>query len=309
MKIALLALAAAITIFAALNSIASRIAAGDYRGALAALDAVSTDRRTAEWHLLESKAYDGLNDPTKAVQQAQAAIDMDPRSEPARLQLATIFLARNTPDAAYEILTEALPMFPDSVLIRLGLGLSLNGMRRYDDAIRDLDDCLRLRPDLGPAFDALGSAYLNKGDYEGLMRAAAAYERRNPDDFRGPYYEADAREELSMDAAGTETLVRRSLALNANFAAAHALAGRVLLDENRPGDAVPELREAIRLRPGYTAAHLYLSRALRKLGNAAEAQAEAREVARLNDEENRPAPHLLYHRGDRPADSLKPDQK
>ena len=100
--------------------------------------------------LLASKAEDGLNDAAKAVDEAQQAIDLDPHSEPARLQLAQIFLTRNTPEAAYEIFSEALPLFPDSALIRLGAGLALNQMRRYGDAIPILKDCLKLNPDLGP---------------------------------------------------------------------------------------------------------------------------------------------------------------
>jgi tetratricopeptide (TPR) repeat protein len=294
---------------AALDAIASRITAGDYRGAVAALDAISAADRDAEWHLLGSKAFDGLNDPARAVAEAQIAIEMAPRNETARLQLAGIFLSRNTPDAAYEILSDALPLFPDSPMIHLGRGLALNGMRRYEDAIRDLNECLRLKPDFGSAFDALGAAYLNKGDYEGLLREAAEYSRRNPSDFRGPYYEAAAREELGMDALQTEPLARRSLELNPRFAAAHALLGRVLLDLNDPAQAVSELRDAIRLRPGYAPAHLYLSRALRKLGKAEEAQKEAAEVSKLNEEESRPVPHLLYHRGNRPPTSENGVQK
>ncbi len=303
MKMLWLALLATLCAGATLDTAESELAAGRYRDAVAALDSIQADARGAGWHLLKSKALDGLNDPARAVAEAQQSIQLDPRNESAWLQLATIFLSRNTPDAAYDILSQARPAFPDSVLIRLGLGLALNGMRRYEDAIRNLQECLRMKPGLGPAFDALGSAYLNMGDYEDLLREAASYSRANPRDFRGPYYEAAAREELALDPKAVETLAERSIALNPNFAAAHALAGRVLLDEGMPERAVTELREAIRLRPGYSPAHLYLSRALRKLGRNAEAEAEARELARLNEEQNVQPSRLLYHRGNLPAPS------
>jgi predicted Zn-dependent protease len=314
MKVAVFALSAVLAAYAAPDSIESRINAGDYSGALIALNSVPAQNRDARWHLLASKVQDGLNDPAKAVAEAQQAVDLDPASEPARLQLAQIFLSRNTPEAAYEILGEAMPLFPNSALIRLGAGLALNQMRRYADAIPILKDCLRLRPDLGPAFDALASAYLNSAAYETLLKESAEYSRAHPEDFRGFYYEAAARVELALDPPGAEGLLRRAIQLNPGFAAAHALLGRVLIELNQAQAAVPELKEAIGLRPGYTPAHLYLANAWRKLGKADLAREESQTVARLNEEESRPVPHLLYHRGSRPAQIQKsetsgPNQK
>jgi tetratricopeptide (TPR) repeat protein len=308
-KAAVLAVFAAATVLGWQGTIASRLEAGDFRGALTQMNAIPPDKRDAQWHLLASKAEDGMNDAAKAVDEAQQAIDLDPRSEPARLQLAQIFLARNTPEAAYEIFSEALPLFPKSALIRFGAGLALNQMRRYSAAISVLKDCLKLDPKLGPAFDALGAAYLNSGDYETLLREAAEYARMHPNDFRGLYYEAAARVELSMDDAGSEKLLRRSIELTPGFAASQTLLGRVLLNQNRVNEAIPELVEAIRLRPGYAPAHLYLAAAYRKAGKPELARDESREVARLNEEENRPAPHLLYHRGSRPASQSTTGQK
>jgi tetratricopeptide (TPR) repeat protein len=314
MRVAVLALSAVFAAYAAADAIETLIIGGNYSGALSALNSVPVQNRDARWHLLASKAEDGLNDPTKAVAEAQHAVDLDPRSEAARLQLAQIFLSRNTPEAAYEILNEAMPVFPNSALIRLGAGLALNQMRRYPEAIPVLKDALKLRPDLGPAFDALASAYLNSAAYETLLKESAEYSRTHPEDFRGFYYEASARVELALEPSVAESLLRRSILLNPNFAAAHALVGRVLLERGQTEVAVPELEEAIRLRPGYTPAHLYLAKAWRKLGKSDLARKESETVARLNEEESRPAPHLLYHRGNRRAQAEKaeasgPNQK
>lgn len=301
MRVAVLAVSAVLAAYAAPDSIESQINTGDYSGALAALNSVPDENHDTRWHLLASKAQDGLNNPARAVAEAQQAIDLDPASEAARLQLAQIFLSRNTPEAAYEILSEAMTLFPNSALIRLGAGLALNQMRRYADAIPVLKECLKMRPDLGPAFDALASAYLNSAAYEMLLKESAEYAHARPEDFRGFYYEAAARVELALERAPAEALLRRSIQLNPNFAAAHALLGRILVDRNQAEAAVPELRQAIHLRPGYTPAHLYLARAWRNLGKTDLAREESETVARLNQEESRPVPHLLYHRGNRPA--------
>src|SRR3712207_5053470 len=57
--------------------------------------------KSAHWHLLASKAYDGLNDPAKAVAEAEEALRRDPKQPVHHLQLAQIFLSRNTPKAAF----------------------------------------------------------------------------------------------------------------------------------------------------------------------------------------------------------------
>lgn len=295
----------------AFGPVEKQISAGDYRGALAALETSAPAERGIAWHLLASRCYDGLRDPARAVQEAQEAVDLDPRSESARIQLAQIFLTWNTPEAAWQILSDALPRFPQSALVRLGLGLALNGLQRYREAIPILRDCLRLRPDLGLAFDGLGNAYINADDFEGLLRESVDYVRSNPGDFRGYYYQAEARYKLGQGAAETEVLVRRSLELNPRFAAAQVLLGRLLLDRGRAEEALTALLEAARLRPNYAPAHLYLAFAYRRLGRADEAHRESDEVSKINNEQGSPVPHLVYHQGNRTAapKSPSPNQK
>ncbi|MGH9663247.1 MAG: hypothetical protein ACRD9L_02345, partial [Bryobacteraceae bacterium] len=74
---ALLAIAA---VSRGVSTIEQQIAAGEFRAALAALQATPGPERNARWHLLASRAWDGIDDPAKAVEEAQAAINLDPRS-------------------------------------------------------------------------------------------------------------------------------------------------------------------------------------------------------------------------------------
>src|SRR6476659_11110408 len=78
-----------------------QLAGGRYQDALAALQ--QNPERGFRWHLLASKTYEGLNDPARAVSEAEAALALEPRSEAAHLQLGQIFLSHNTPAAALEI--------------------------------------------------------------------------------------------------------------------------------------------------------------------------------------------------------------
>jgi len=284
------------------------LAAGEFRTAVAALKATPAPASsTARWHLLASKAYDGAGDPASAVHEAQEAIRLDPHNEGAHLQLAQVFLTRHTPLPAYEILSDALTLFPDSVLIRLGMGLALQDLQRYDEAARVLQECLRRKPDFPVAFDALATVYLDASRYDDLLSLSADYLRRKPDDYRGYYYLAATRTALGQDLSRTELMVEKAIQRNPKFAASYALLGKVRLKAGRAGDAIDPLMQAIQLRPNYSPAWLSLGNAYRKLGREEEAARAFAELRRLKEEERRPVYELQYHRG--PAAAPTPAQK
>ncbi|MEW5974257.1 MAG: tetratricopeptide repeat protein [Acidobacteriota bacterium] len=276
------------------------IGSGQYREALAELETISpSPPGTARWHLLASKAFDGLDDPTRAVEHAEAALALELKNEAHHLQLAQIFLSRNTPLAAYEILSEAQQLFPDSVLISLGKGIALKELKRYEEAEKELVEVLRRKPDLGLAFDALGTVYLNTARYQDLLRVAADYCNGSPNDFRGHYYLAAARHSLNMDPAESEGIVREAIRLNASFAASQALLGKILVDRERFVEAIPVLERAIALRSDYTPAHLSLIKAYRKVGEERKAEWQSTILRELNEKAKEPPAALLYHRKQR----------
>jgi protein O-GlcNAc transferase len=290
--LALLAVAAPDADFPAIERL---IAEGNYRQALTILE--NTQPVNAKWHLLASKIFDGLNDPARAVREAESALDLEPGNESHHLQLAQIFLARNTPLPAYEILSEAQQLFSDSLLIRLGKGLALKELQRYEEAEKELAECLRRKPDFGLAFDALATVYLHTIKFGDADRLAAKYISDNPADPRGYYYRAAALHGLMSESKETENLVRRAIQLNPDFAASHALLGKILLETGRTEDSVAALKEAIRLRPDYSPAHYHLANAYRTLGRHAEAARELEVVRELKERERQPVQSLRYHRG------------
>ncbi len=273
------------------SAIERKISAGDFRDALAQLESLT--ERPAAWFVLASKAHDGLNDPAKAVAAAETALKMDPRNEAAHVQLGYIFLARNTPAAAAEIFSEAEQVLPQSVPVRLGKGLALKELLRYDEAEKTLSDCWP-HP---IAFDALATVYLFRSKFAQTKALAIQFIASNPADYRGHYFLAAARDGLGeKDAADA---VRQSLARNSGFAAAHALLGKIQLREGALDQAIESFRAATRLRPDLTQAHLQLAQALQRSGRDAEAAREFATVRELKKKEAEPKPSLLFHRGNR----------
>jgi len=214
----------------------------------------------------------------------------------AYIQLAQIFLAHNTPAPALEIFSEALRIAPDTLLARVGRGLALKELQRFEEAEKELTACLIRDPRLAVAFDALAALYLQTSESGKLSRLSTGYIQTNPSDYRGYYYLAAAREREKENSQKVEQLLRQSLRLNPNFAASHALLGKLLTGENRLEEAALELGQAIKLRPDYPPAHLYLGNVYHKLGRAADAAREFQLLRELN-EKQQSRPTLVYRRG------------
>ncbi len=295
MRSLLLLLASAAWAQDALTPAERLIAEGQYQAALEVVRQNSAP--SVRSHLLASKAYDGLNDLARAVAEAEAALAIEPRSEPAHLQLGQILLSHNTPAAALDIFGEAQQIFPESFLVRLGKGLALKELQRYDEAVRELRKCLDQQPSSGIAFDALATAYLHSSKFEELVNVADVFVKGNPADYRGYYYLAAGQEGLGMPDDLSLELLRKSLERNSNFAASLGLLGKVLLRKNSVPEAVTVLERAVSLRPEHIPSHMSLANAYRKLGRDADAAREFRLIGELHERERQPKPSLLYHRG------------
>src|SRR4029077_20013497 len=116
------------------------------------------------------------------------------------------------------------------------------------------------------AFDALATVYLQGKRFSDLISAAQRFRQLNAADYRSWYFEAAALSPVFPHDSKAESLVREAVRRNPDFAAAHALLGKILLQSGQPKAALVPLNEAARLRPDYSPAYLYLSKAYRELG-------------------------------------------
>ena len=274
------------------GAIERSVSAGRYREALAQLE--RTAERPAAWHVLASKAHDGLNDPAHAVAEAEKALELEPGSEAAHVQLGFIFLSRGTPKAAVEIFTEAEKLLPDSLVVRLGKGLALKELQLYDEAEATLARCWP-HP---LAFDALATVLVQRTKFEQAKALSERFVKANPGDYRGYYFLGAAKNGLQEQ--GVREALRESLARKGDFAAAHALMGKLQMSDGEFLAAAASLEKAIRYRPDLVQAHLHLAQTYRKLGREEDALREFGVVSELKKKEAQPKPGLLYHRGGPP---------
>jgi protein O-GlcNAc transferase len=278
-----------------LEQVERALQAGAYRQALDGLAAIG--KQDARWHSAASRAWDGLNEPAKAVSHAEQALALEPGNAVYHARLGQIFLARNTPKAALEIFTEAAGLFPENFVVRLGRGLAAKEMQLYEEAERELRWCLRKQPAAALAFDALATLLVQLSRFDEARVLADGFVKVNPNDYRGPYFLAAARDGQQLEDAETLQLLAESLRRNERFAAAHALKGKVLLRRKNLAEAAASLQRAIALRPDLVQAHLHLARTYKESGDEPAAAREFEVVRQLKAKEQQPTPTLLYHRG------------
>lgn len=277
------------------RSAESLISQGRYEEALSELQrAPEETKATARWHLLSSKAYDGLRDPKHAVDEAQRALAVDPRNEASYLQLGQIFLSWNTAQPALEIFSSASALFPQSLPILLGRGIAELDLGRYKEAEQDLKSCLQKKPDLGIAFESLETTYLKTGQLEDAVNAARAYATNYPDDYRGHCYVAAATDEMQGDPKIVREALDAALRSKPDYVPAHVLEAKIALRAGETRRALDVLESAVRINSNYPVAHIELAKIYRKLGRNADAARELQIVEKLNADRGRT---LSYHRG------------
>ncbi|WP_164712565.1 tetratricopeptide repeat protein [Methylobacterium currus] len=150
-----------------------------------------------------------------------------------------------------------------------GLGLALSGLGAREEAVRHLDEALRLDPaDAGSALE-LGSLHATSGRPEAAL---AAYERAGA--FAPHLPEAHLGIGIASALLGrfeaAEAALREALRLRPDSVEALSSLGDVLRNRGRLDEAEATLRSALRLRPQDADAAVHLSFVLLQAGRHAE---------------------------------------
>jgi tetratricopeptide (TPR) repeat protein len=163
--------------------------------------------------------------------------------------------------AADRWLTKSVELAPDDAHAKYYLGRAKYNQKRFADAARIFKECLGLDPRNAKAADYLGRSY------EALGRT---------DDALAAY-----RSAVALDTGATPGNPEPYLDL-----------GTLLVENDRPGDALPHLLQAVGIAPADWRAHRGLGKAYLQLNRLPEAQAELRKAVALAPE-NGPLHYLL----------------
>jgi len=205
----------------------------------------------------------------------RTTLSRNPSSWMAHNNLAVLKLqgSRAELEEAIRHLQESLRLYPDHAEAHNNLGLAYQRMNRLADALREHSEAVRLRPDYLEATYNLGIDAQALGR---LDEAATHYRdalRLRPD-FAGAHNNLGTTlAQLGRYDEAVEEF-RATLRLEPGSAVVHDNLARTLVALGRPDEAVTALREAVRIQPGFTAARARLGQTLEALGRYDEAIAE-----------------------------------
>jgi Flp pilus assembly protein TadD len=194
--------------------------------------------------------------------------------------LGLVFLKQGQTDEALREFQAALRLKPDDALAHNNLGLALLNQGQTDEAIRQFQEAIRLKPDYAPAHYNLGLAFLHQGRTDDAISQCREALRLNPDD-------ASAHNNLGLALASqgrTDDAIsqyQESLRLNPDDTLTHVNLGNVLLKSGQTTGAISQFQEALRLKPDSAEAHNNLGLALLNQGQTDEAISQYLEALRL----------------------------
>ena len=161
-----------------------------------------------------------------------------------------------------------------------GLGDVFAKQGRTDEAIREYQEAIRIKPDHAEAHNNLGNALAKKGQTDEAIRQFREAIRLKPDDALG-YCNLGV---VLVGTGHTDEAIRlyqEAIRLQPDDADAHNNLGTALANKGQTDEAIRQFREAIRLKPDDADAHYNLGNALAQKGQTDEAIRHYQETIRL----------------------------
>ena len=176
---------------------------------------------------------------------------------------------------------QALEVTENNCLAHNNLGAALAKKGQIDEAIRQLQEALRLQPHFAPACNNLANALLLKGQIDEAIGQYQEAIRLNPDHAEA-YYNLGTALLLKGQTDEAIRQFQEVLRLKPDHAEAHYNLGNVLGSKGQTDEAIRQFQEAIRLKPDHPLAHYNLGNAFLLKGQMDEAIRQYLEALRLN---------------------------
>ncbi len=244
---------------------------GDLREALAAYQAADRALPNDSITLFNiGMALIELGDKARAEERLRRSIEVDPDYREPHFNLALILAERNDLVAAERHFRRAAEIDPDDLEARVRLAETLSRLDRPREALELLEEVLAMDPALPMARLALGAAHQTAGDRDAARTALLQVLEAAPG---APRERAEAHYRLAAltdsglsdsdsgaltaatgdrgDATAEDAMahLRQALALDDDFAEAHALLGRLLGRGRQYGKAARHFAQALSRDP------------------------------------------------------------
>ncbi|MBV9760830.1 MAG: tetratricopeptide repeat protein [Acidobacteriaceae bacterium] len=198
------------------------------------------------------------------------------------------FLERGDFTQAAETAQTGLSGHPKDVQLVLALGVARYGQRRFEDAITEFLEAIRLDASVEQPYVFLGKMLDQAGGHlDEITKDYETWTRRDGKNAEAWLLLAKARLAADRRDAQGEGLLRRSIELNGNDWEAHYELGVLLAAKHNYAEAAKELERSIEIDPKQPMPHYHLARVYDRLGEPERAQAERDEHERLTNASQR----------------------
>src|SRR5579863_890789 len=235
------------------------------------------DRRDqAELHHLLGDVEEKLGKPLEAVREYQHAAELNP-SEANLFDWGAELLIHRAFEPATEVFTEGNRLFPRSLRMLTGLGVSWYARGSDDIAVERLCQASDLNADDPNPYLILGKMQsVETAQSTCTMEKLGRFVSLQPENAQANYYYALglSRRNDADDLAHAESLLEKAVRLDPKLAAAYLQLGVLYSQRGDSSKAVSAYLEAIAANPGLVAAHYRLAQAYGRNGEKSKAQAE-----------------------------------
>jgi len=190
-----------------------------------------------------------------------------------------------------DVFQSATRKYPKSARLAIGLGMAFYSRGNYDDAVKALLKAADLNPTDPRCYYFLSKAYdSSPSQAEDVLQRFRRFAELQPQNARAHYYYAMSlwkgrrAEETNFHTLQIETLLKKSLELDPNFADAHLQLGNLYSDQHKYSDAIPQYERALKENADLADAHYRLGQAYVHTGEKDRAQQQLQIYQRLRSE-------------------------
>jgi tetratricopeptide (TPR) repeat protein len=261
-----------------------------YAKARRQIQAMLRKTNSAELHSLLADVDESAGDYLAAASEYQNAAQMEPSNDNI-FNWGTELLVHQTFDAAIEVFTRGVSLYPRSVKLNVGLGVAFYLRGDYPHAVKALCSATDLEPSLAWPYLFLGRSYNNVSgtDAEEVRKRLQRFAQLEPRSAQALYYYAMSLWERGRESQPSlpqvESLLKRALAVDPKFVDAHVQLGILYADQHRYPEAIGEFRCAIALQPALTTAHYHLAQAYIRTGERSQARSELQTFEHLRTQD------------------------
>jgi tetratricopeptide (TPR) repeat protein len=244
------------------------------------------------WPYYLGQLFIGQGALAKAANPFEQVLSLRPNDVPTLVWLGYVHIELGHPEAAEPVLIRARTAAPDSAAVWYQLGRASLAKQEYGDAVRFLDEALRLNPEAAVIHYPLAMAYRGLGDLEkaqsnldrtvGRGGTAATVTMADPlmadlnTILHSPEVFVDLAQQASArgDWAEAVAQLRKAIELAPDNALMRLYFAQALSRTGRPRDALAEIDKAIGLDPGLAPAHFMKAALLERSGREDQAIVE-----------------------------------